>query len=145
MDEFQKSVMIALLPTSTEWCTIDLPHLTLVYAGEIGDGLTASDFNAMAKDASSLAMLAPPIALKVMGIEVFGDEKPVDVLRLAPTPEIQAMYNMVAEWDDNEFEFNPHVTIGPVGSRPEFPPMYLEFDRVLLAWGDEQLTFWLRR
>lgn len=145
MEDFSNSVMIALLPTSSDWCRIELPHMTLVYAGEIGEDLTPSDFNALAKDAASIAQLSAPIFLKVSGVEEFGDTDKVDVLRLSATPELLAMRSLVEHWDASEYPFNPHATIGPAGSFLEFPPMYLSFDRIMVGWGEEQLVFWLRR
>jgi hypothetical protein len=37
MSEFDSSVMVALLPTTTYWCHQELPHVTLIYAGQIPD------------------------------------------------------------------------------------------------------------
>ncbi len=48
MNDFQDSVMVALLPTTSEWCHIELPHMTLVYAGE-KKNLKATAFNDLAK------------------------------------------------------------------------------------------------
>ncbi len=66
MDDFSDSVMIALLPTTSDWCHIELPHLTLVYVGEMDD-LKPTVFNELAKDAAMLAMMARPITLNVIG------------------------------------------------------------------------------
>lgn len=143
MEDYEGSAMIALLPTSNDWSKLDLPHLTLVYAGETAD-LQVNDFNRLAKDAASIAMLAKPLTLKVTGQDVFGDEEKVDVYRLMPTPELLAMRNMVEEWNASEYPFRPHVTIGPIGSAPAVPPMYLTFDRITVGWGKEYLTFWLK-
>ncbi len=71
MDDFSGSVMIALLPTTNEWCRIEVPHMTLVYVGEIED-LKPTVFNELAKDVSMLAALTNPITLKVMGVEILG-------------------------------------------------------------------------
>lgn len=57
MDGYNNSVMIALLPTTSDWCSLELPHMTLVYAGEIKD-LPTYAFNELAKDASYLSTLA---------------------------------------------------------------------------------------
>lgn len=141
------SAMIALLPVVTDWCKQDLPHMTLVYAGDIKD-LKPTDFNEMAKDAASLAMLSGIISLRVLGVEQFGDAaEKVDVLRLEPTSEVLAMRRTVEVWNKSEFPFNPHATIGPVGSsimNPDIIPRWLAFNRVFVGWGDESLTFWLK-
>lgn len=141
-DDFPESVMIALLPITTDWCKIELPHMTLVYAGEIKN-LKPTDFNDLAKDASMLAMLSRPITLKVTGVEVFGDwgSEQVNVLRLQPTPELWSMRRAVERWNASEFPFKPHCTIGPVGVQIQEMPRYLAFNRMLVAWGEEKLTF----
>jgi 2'-5' RNA ligase len=148
--QFKQSAMIALLPVTTDWCRIELPHLTLVYAGEI-DKLKLTDFNELAKDASTIAMLARPLTLEVLGLEVFGnwtddpDDK-VDVYRLRPTSELLSMRRTVERWNKSEFPFNPHVTIGPTGQFNQYPaPRLLAFDRVLVGWGNEYLTFRMNR
>lgn len=95
---YKGSAMIALLPTHAEWSTLKVPHCTLVYAGQI-DELEPGAFNAMAKDACSLAMLASPINLRVDRIEVFGEgEESVDVFTLVPNDEIRSMRNFVEKW-----------------------------------------------
>lgn len=149
MNDFPDSAMIALLPTNTEWCKIALPHLTLVYAGETSK-LNPGAFNEMAKDAASLSMICSPVSLRVTGREMFGNwsEKPeeaVDVFRLQPSSEILSMRRFVESWNASEHPFNPHVTIGPPGTFVESPPTYLMFDRIMVGWGKEQITFWLKR
>ena len=139
-----ESVMVALLPTTTDWCSIDLPHMTLVYAGLTKD-LKPSNFNDIAKDAAMLAMLTNELQLPVMSKEVFGDDEKVDVFRIQPSPELLAMRHVVEKWNKSEHSFNPHVTVGPMGSFVEFPPRVLVFDRIMVGWGDEQLTFWLKK
>lgn len=137
-----KSVMIALLPTNSDWCKIKLPHMTLVYAGEIDEDLQLTDFNVLAKDACSIAQMSNPFSVKVTGTETFGkDDEQVDVLTLERTPLLRAMRHFVEDWNASEYEFNPHCTIGPVGTFLEFPPLYLSFDRVAVGWGDDLITF----
>lgn len=140
MNNFGNSVMIALLPTTTDWCRIELPHMTLVYGGE-KDDLKPTAFNEMAKDASSIAMLSNPVMLQVLGAEVFGDEDKVDVLTLRPTQELLAMRQFVKFWNKSEYDFNPHVTVGPQGSQYGYVPELLIFDRIGVFWGKEQLIF----
>ncbi len=98
----------------------------------------------MAKDAASLAMLTNPLTLKVMGVEIFGSEDKVDVLRLQPSPELLSMRRVVESWNASEYAFNPHATIGPTGSFFENPPTNLIFNRIMVGWGKESLTFWLK-
>lgn len=140
----EDSVMIALLPNTAEWCHADLPHLTLVYAGLKKD-LKPVTFNELAKDAAMLSMLTSPVSLNVMGKEIFGDSEKVDVLRFQGTSELFAMRRAVESWNKSNFPFNPHSTIGPVGTFVEFIPTQVRFDRIMVAWGEEQLTFWLKR
>jgi len=139
-------VMLALLPSMVDdWQKTKVPHLTLVYAGTVGD-LGPTEFSDLAKDASMLASLARPIALRVIARETFGKETDqVDVFRLQPTPELMAMRRTVEKWNASEFPFNPHVTIGPVGTFVEFPPRMIGFDRVAVGWGEEYLIFSLNR
>lgn len=134
------SVMIALLPVDSSWCNIALPHLTLVYAG-LTTALKPTDWNDIAKDAAMLAMLSNPIGLFVQAQELFGADQDTNVFTLKPTPELWAMRRAVEKWNASQFPFNPHVTIGPVGSQPTFTPSVIRFNRVLVAWGQEQLTF----
>lgn len=132
--------MIALLPITTDWCRIELPHLTLVYVGETKD-LEPTVFNELGKDASMLAALSRPITLKVMAVEIFGEEEKVDVLKLQPSPELWSMRRAVERWNASEFPFNPHCTIGPAGMSSMDYPRYLAFNRILVSWGEEKLTF----
>src|SRR5688572_25809770 len=114
-----QGIMIALLPSHTEWCRQSTPHMTLVYAGLIEDH-SPSAFNELAKDASALAMTNQPMTLRTKGLEVFGegsvDSPKVDVILLEPNPELLAMRRLVEKWDASEYPFRPHVTIGPQGT-----------------------------
>lgn len=136
--------MIALLPTNCDWAKVDLPHLTLVYSGEIAD-LEPTDFNRLAKDASSLAMMNKPLTLTVNGVEVFGEgQERVDVLTLQMTPQLEAMRHVVEDWNQSEYDdYKPHVTIGPPGSHVMLPfiPQTVSFDCIYVGWGDQCLTF----
>lgn len=139
-----EGVMVALLPIEPYWSEIELPHLTLVYAGTIGD-LGPADFNALAKDAAMLAMLSRPLGLMATGLEVFGgDGDPqVDVLRLRATPELLAMRRTVERWNKSQHSFSPHVTIGPAKMGRDFQemPRHIGFDRITVGWGSEYLTY----
>lgn len=132
--------MIAFLPTTSEWCELDLPHMTLVYAGTI-DKLPPSAFNALAKDAAALSMLTNPFALTVRDVDVFGDEEKVNVLRFRLTPELLAARRYVERWNASEHPFNPHATIGPATSFVGIRPNVVGFNRIMVGWGDEQITF----
>jgi 2'-5' RNA ligase len=142
MDAFETSVMIALLPTTSEWCQIDLPHMTLVYAGEIPD-LKPTVHNDLAKATIALAMACHPVTVDVLGRDVFGDndQDQVEVLLLNPSPELVAMRSMVQLWDVSEHPFNPHVTIGPVGIIVKNIPSTITFDRIMVGWGNDQLIY----
>lgn len=138
-------VMIALLPIVSDWCTLDLPHLTLVYAGKITD-LKPTDFNEMSKAASMASCLADPITLQVMGRETFGDEDPtsdpVDVFRLRTSQELLALRSFFDDWDASDYpDYKPHVTIGPVGTPVDMTPRYVAFDRLAVVWGTDAIVF----
>lgn len=143
--EINDSVMIAFLPTTSEWCKIDLPHMTLVYAGSKSD-LTSQDFSSLVKDAASLAALTPPFCLDVQSLEVFGpDDDRVNVLKFRLTPELAALRRFVERWNKSEFAFNPHATIGPATDlAPVYPPSVVGFDKVIVAWGEDQISFYLK-
>jgi 2'-5' RNA ligase len=152
MAEPNDNIIIALIPSETDWCKIDFPHVTLVYGGKIAD---AKSFwlNEMAKAVSSLSMIVQPIFLKITGLETMGNGEQVDVLRLQSTPELLAMRSFLQQWDNGEFpDYHPHATIGPVGtgpsnmSNPLIPmPIALYLDRIAVCWGETKLTFWLRK
>jgi 2'-5' RNA ligase len=146
MDDFKNSVMVALLPVGSSWCRIELPHMTLVYAGEIDD-LDPTDFNRLAKDAASIALMNRPITLSVTDVDVFGEEDKVDVLRFQLSSELEAMRHVVDSWNKSEFPFKPHATIGPVGTRmlvQQYIPKAVTFDRVYVGWGEQSLTFMMK-
>lgn len=144
-----EGVIVGLLPMTTDWCKQDFPHMTLVYAGKVSEH-GPSTFNELAKDAAALAMMNRPINVRVKGTSVFGDgtqENPlVDVLLLEPTSEIMAMRRTVEQWDASDYSsFRPHATIGPRGSSSviDIPPM-LCFDRIIVCFGEDALTFLMR-
>lgn len=138
------SAMIALLPITTDWCKIDLPHMTLVYAGTI-DKLKPTDFNELAKDAAALAMLSGTISLRVLCVDQLGDTEKVDALMLEPTSEVLAMRRAVEDWNQSKFPFTPHATIGPIGASVMMStPRWVAFNRIYVGWGDQSLTFWLK-
>lgn len=146
MDDFKNSVMLALLPIGCAWSKIELPHLTLVYAGEISD-LDPADFNNLAKDAASLALMNRPITLRVSEVDVFGEEDKVDVLRFQSCSELEAMRHVVDGWNKSEFPFRPHATMGPIGTRmlvQSYIPEQVTFDRVFVGWGEQNLTFLMK-
>lgn len=136
-----ESAMIAFLPTTAEWCDIDLPHMTLVYAGKI-DKLGPSAFSGLSKDAAAISMMTRPFALTVRDVDVFGpDDDKVNVLRFRPTPELLAIRKYVERWNASEYAFSPHATIGPANTYVERRPGVVGFDRIMVGWGDEQIVF----
>ena len=143
MQDGSESAMIALLPVTTDWCRIQCPHMTLVYVGELKD-LRPTVFNELAKEASAIATLAKPITLEVTGVEMFGEQSDTMVLTLRANAELLAMRKVVEEWNGSQFPFNPHVTVGPASSHLEVTPKLLSFDRIMVGWGKEQITFNLK-
>jgi 2'-5' RNA ligase len=144
MEEFEQSVMVALLPMTKDWTTLTLPHMTLVYAGNKSE-LKPTDFNELGKMASSTAQKFGIMQLPVNGVEVFGEEPDrVQVLTFAKTPRLAEMQVPYAPWSASQFPFNPHATIGPVGSFEPPPPPAVAFDRIGVFWGEDSMIFWLR-
>lgn len=143
MEDFSGSVMLALLPDSSEWCKIELPHLTLVDVGEIVN-LSPTAHNELAKIAIDFAMTCQPLTLTVTGPDVFGEADKVDVLRLETSPQLLAMRALVEDWNDSQHPFNPHVTVGPKGSI-EFHdiqiPETITFSKIAVGWGDSLLRY----
>ncbi len=137
-------IMIAFLPTEGYWCKQPLPHLTLVYAGKTAEH-EYSSFNQLAKDAISLSLQMVPFRLSVTGIEVFGDEDSrVEVLTLDTTPELTRARQLVEHWNASEHkEFKPHCTVGEIGSARGVLPTSLFFDRIMVAFGTEEMIFML--
>lgn len=139
MSDFPDSIMVALFPTTEYWCTQELPHLTLVYAGKIQD-VPSTVKNDLAKEVISIAFDFGPVSVPVTGVEIFGDDEPVDVLRLELTDELKAMRSRLEYWNLSQYkEFKPHSTIGEVGSYSGTIPPKLLFDRIGLVWGDQTI------
>lgn len=141
--DYSESAMIAFLPSDGyhDVTDIDLPHMTLVYAGE---NLPLSGFNEMAKDAAMLASFVKPFWLVVKARERFGDNHDVDAFSLRPTPTLWSIRRVVERWNKSEHPFKPHVTIGSPDVRIENPPKSIGFDRLLAKRGEDNLVFWLR-
>ena len=137
-------VMLAFLPAGdTSWCKQDLPHLTLVYCGDIAD-LEPTAFNDLAKDGITVARTMKPFMLDVLGVDVFGadSEAKVDALSLQPTPDLFTARKLVEHWNASQFkDLSPHVTVGPQGSADGTIPTKLYFDRLAAVWGNRQLVF----
>jgi 2'-5' RNA ligase len=137
-------VMLAFLPTNTEWCKQELPHMTLVYCGTTEE-VSEAMFSDIAKDSLLVAnMMRHPFSLDVTGVEVFGgngDGPKVDVLRLGPTPQLVLARRLVQHWNASQHPFNPHATVGPEGSAEGELPTQLFFDRILASWGPKKLIF----
>lgn len=135
-----QGVMIAFLPTTTHWSHLELPHMTLVYAGT-KDKLRPSDYSALVKDAARIAMLTHPFEMRVAKADVFGDEDKVNVLRFRLTPELEALRALVERWNQSQHPFSPHVTIGSVTEHLLPLPEYIFFNRVTVGWGSDYTTF----
>lgn len=143
MDDYDDSVMVALLPTTDSWCHIPLPHLTLVYAGEIPD-IPKTTYNELLKAAAMISMTNNPITLVSIGTDIFGggDEDEVDVIRLHESDALKAMQRSLHFWNRSKHKFNPHVTVGPVGSLSHIPET-ITFDRIMIGWGTSHTIYTL--
>jgi hypothetical protein len=90
--------------------------------------------------------LANPFYLLVKGVQQLGpDNDKVTALALQPTPDLWAMRKFVEKWNKSEFPFTPHVTIGSLPSINDILPRSVGFDRLYVGYGQENLTFNLRR
>lgn len=133
-------VMLAFVPTDGEWCKQPDPHMTLVYCGSIEE-VPFEKFNDLAKDAITLARTMRPFTLDVLGVDVFGDEEKVDVLRLESTSMVQMARSFVEKWNASQHPFNPHATVGPQGSAEGLLPTKLYFEEIQAVWGNRELRF----
>lgn len=142
MNDHSDSAMIALVPTAAEWCHMDTPHLTIVYTGKI-EGLPSTLQNEMAKEALNIAKAVGPQILDVLRPDIFGDdEEKVDVVRFMPSPELLLMRRAVERWNASEHkDFNPHITVGPVGSLEGELPTRVLFDKIGVWWGTTAYIF----
>jgi 2'-5' RNA ligase len=144
MQDFGDGVMVALLPIVSDWAQIEFPHLTLVWAGSASE-MQVSAKDELAKAALSLALLSRPVTLRTLTKDVFGDgtaDNPkVDVLRFHPNLDLFKMRSILESWNASDFPFNPHVTVGPVGTWNGVSPVMVAFDRVAFCVGDERQEF----
>jgi 2'-5' RNA ligase len=133
--------MVALFPTETAWCHIKIPHVTIIYLEDV-DSLESDVFYEISKKVSDLALVTKVFSEKVTGIEVFGEDERVEVLRLNKGPRLLEFKNLLTIWDFGSFpDFKPHATIGPIGSSDQNPPLILTFDRIAIGWGDDYFVF----
>jgi len=114
--------------------------MTLVYCGTT-EQVALAAFNSLAKDAITAGRVSGALFLDVIGVEEFGRDEKVDVLRLSEPPRLTAARELVNDWDVSEHPFSPHATIGPAGSARGELPTHLYFDRIYVAWGGESMTF----
>ena len=146
MSEHSDSSMIAFLPDEASWVQQKLPHLTLVYAGPIAEAGSSLKRDLLL-ETSLLAAFVPRLWLPVLGVDQFGDDVDrVDVLRLLRTVPLDVARRMVESYSKSQHKtYNPHVTIGPVGSANQVDlPKGVFFSRVMLSWGDDHVVFDLR-
>lgn len=138
------SIMVAVLPTTSEWCKLELPHATVIYGGET-ESSKPTMFNELAKEASRLAADTPEFLSKVTGVATFGDKEKVSVLTLEKTKELLRLRRAFEKWDDSDFSrYRPHATIGPEGTQINPIPLYLVFDRLAVVWADQNIIFKLK-
>lgn len=141
MDDFSQSVAVMLLPTWDAWSTLKLPHVTLVYAGEIPD-LSNTVRGELMKEAQRISVQTSIQVLDVTGTDVFGDEHKVDVLKFAKTPALVRARLRLARFDASEYPWSPHGTVGPEGSLDKV--LYtnrVTFDRIAVGWGADRTVY----
>lgn len=140
MGEFSNSGMIALLPSASSWFQVKLPHLTLAYLGEI-DRLSPSVRNEATKAILTIGHSFPPVTVPLVARELLGPEAPVDALVFQPNDALLEIRKRVEEWNVSDYVFKPHVTIGDQGVSIVDAPEFLTFNRILLSWGDDNVSF----
>lgn len=143
MSDFDDSVMVALLPSTATWCRIELPHLTMVYAGEIKD-IKPTVRNEITKEAFSIAHTFGPLAAPVVRVGELGEaDELVDALILEPTEELTRIRNLLKFWDRGKHPgFLPHATVGPQGAIVGLTvPHSLSFNKIAVSWGKERTEF----
>lgn len=144
MSNHDNSIMVAVLPKTTDWCKLELPHTTIVYGGEVASSKQTM-FNELAKLASVVAGNTSEFLAKVQGVDTFGEDEKVSVLVLEKTDELLRLRQKFEKWDDSGFStYKPHATIGPEGTVINPVPLYLVFDRLAVVWGDQILSFRLK-
>lgn len=140
-DGYDDSIMVALLPKGETGSKLELPHLTVIYGGEIPEMTARETFDLIGTFIS--VMDGTPIPpLKVTGLEIFGDDEKVEVLTFASNPELDRLRTIFEPHHKSQYkEFKPHLTMGPVGSvRNKNLPDTVEFNRLILAFGDRKIT-----
>lgn len=145
MDEHSDDIMIALLPKEAPWCKIDLPHMTLVYGGEVATAPMGFD-SKIADVSKKLAESFYPQLVRVLWPTVLGDspDSLVDVFELEISPDLRAMRKMVESFNRSEYTtFVPHVTIGPKDTYHKGDPMpeTILFDRLFVSYGTNDTTY----
>ena len=146
MSEYSESSMVALLPVETDWCRIELPHLTVVYLGNTFE-LPTSTKNELLKTVAAFSFDYGPLEIPTTGINVFGEAPDeVEVITLTKTKELSQMRDSVARWNASRYkDFKPHCTVGPIGSIVGNIPQKIVFDRVALFFGAEPIIHWLNK
>ena len=144
MDTHTEHVMVALVPTEIYWSTLEYPHLTLVYVGKTIDQ-PSYVHNELLKLANVIANANPPFYAKVVGTDIFGPEDDlVDVILIEQSPRLLLMRAALEQYNGSEYkEFKPHCTIGPVGSKRNNIPELINFDKIVVAWGDNRMSYQL--
>lgn len=143
MSDYDSSIMIALLPDEAKWVKQDLPHLTIVFGGDIPDAKSGL-LGEMVAMTTALGLSISPMRLWSSGVRQFGEgDERVDVLTFEPNPDLLHVRSCVEKWSKSQYKFfNPHVTIGPVGSASATElPRTVVFDKLLLAWGDRHFKY----
>ena len=141
MDDFSQSVAVMLLPTWTEWSTLKLPHLTLVYVGEIPN-LSNTVRGELMREAQRISVQQAVLALDVTGRDVFGDEHKVDVLTFPLTPALARARMRLERFNASQYPFKPHATVGPQGSILNVPyTNRITFDRIAVGWGEDRTVY----
>ena len=141
--EHNDSSMIALLPDEAPWVKQDLPHLTLVYSGEVAK-LSDQDIILLKGLTRALSLVFRPQLLDSISVDVFGkDDDRVHVVRTSKSDDLTLMRSLAERFDASEYKvYKPHVTVGPIGqTQVSGVPDQILFDRIGLFIGDEKWVY----
>lgn len=107
---------------------VEYPHCTLIYLGKHEEAY-AVRLRACLRDilAEAPELVWAPTHVNVMGTATYGPpEEPVKVLTLEREELLEWIHDNVEEllndegiYSASEFDWNPHVTIGDVDTRPD--------------------------
>lgn len=132
-DDFSDSVMVAFYPAESYGSVMSPPHVTVVYAGEIGENDIEFDDLRAAFD----AVRVDRFSAEVTGQELFGEDEDTWVLTLEH-PVLREVRGQFDQYNRSEYtDYQPHLTLNVDGEPLAEPPTNIDIDRIALHWGDQ--------